>query len=257
MKLLSLLDRAAPLLTFIGLLLAWEIACRLLAIPPYVLPSPSAIVQAGLSMEGSRWLGHIMATLQVALLGFLIAILIALPLAIGLTSSRLLSRTVLPLLVVVQSTPVVAIAPIIVVTLGAGILPRVVITTMITFFPLVISTAAGLVSVPAELIELSRSLRAPRLREYTQIRLPYGVPYIFSALKVSSTLAVVGAVVAEFVAAERGLGYLIMFSTSSFKVPLAFAALMVLVACSLAVFKLIGLMQRKLFPWSMPKDAFS
>lgn len=257
MKPLQWLDRAAPVLAFAGLLLAWELACRLLQIAPFVLPAPSAVLEAGLSMQGKLWLGHVLATLKVAFTGFLIAIAVSLPLAIGLTSSRLLSRTVLPLLVVVQSTPIVAIAPIIVVTLGADMLPRVLITTLITFFPLVISTAAGLVSVPAELIELSRSLRAPRWREYTQIRLPYGVPYIFSALKVSSTLAVVGAVVAEFVAAEHGLGYLILFSTSAFKVPLAFAALAVLVACSLAIFKAIGWLQAWLFPWSLPKDAWS
>jgi NitT/TauT family transport system permease protein len=90
-----------------------------------------------------------------------------------------------------------------------------VITTLIAFFPIVISTATGLSAVPNELVELSRSLRAPRSREYTQIRLPYAVPYVFAALKVAITLSVIGAVVAEFVAAERGLGYLILFATSS------------------------------------------
>lgn len=246
-----ILDRFAPVFTFAILLLIWEAACRAFDIAPYVLPAPTAMVAAGLSMEGATWMGHVLATLEVALVGYLIAIAIALPLAIGLTSSKFLSRTVLPILVVIQSTPVVAVAPIIVVTLGAGMLPRVVITAMITFFPLVISTVAGMASVPSELIELSRSLRAPGRREYTQIRLPFAVPYIFSALKVSSTLAVIGAVVAEFVAAESGLGYLILFSTSSFKVPLAFAALVVLVACSLAIFRLIGVVQHRLFPWSV------
>jgi NitT/TauT family transport system permease protein len=254
MNCLYWLDRYAPALTFLALLAAWELVCRLTGIASYVRPAPSAIVQAAFSLAGRQWLRHALATLDVAFLGFALAILIALPLAIGITSSRLLSRTVLPLLVVIQSTPIVAVAPIIVVTLGADMLPRIVITTMISFFPLVISTATGLASVPPELIELSRSLKAPRRREYTQIRLPYAVPYIFSALKVSSTLAVVGAVVAEFVAADLGLGYLILFSTSSFKVPLAFASLIILVAASLAVFRLIGLAQKWWFPWSVSKE---
>lgn len=245
-------DRHASLLAAIGVLVAWELACRLLAIPVYVLPAPSAIVVAATELGAVRWGEHLFATLEVALVGYAVAIAIAVPLAIGLTSSPLLARTLMPWLVVVQSTPIVAIAPIIVVSLGAGTLPRVVITTLIAFFPVVISTATGLASVPAELIELSRTLRAPRSRAYSQIRLPYAVPYIFSSLKVAITLAVVGAVVAEFVAAEKGLGYLILFATSSFKVPLAFASLVILVACSLLLFAVIAWVQRWFFPWSLP-----
>lgn len=247
----NLLNRHASLATFIAVLLLWELACRTLPIPVFVLPAPSLIVQAAVDLGAVRWSEHVTATLQVALVGYLVAIAIALPLAIALTSSELLARTLMPWLVVVQSTPIVAIAPIIVVMLGAGNLPRVVITTLIAFFPLVISTATGMASVPAELIELSRSLRAPRSREYTQIRLPYAIPYIFAALKVSITLAVIGAVVAEFVAAEKGLGYLILFATSSFKVPLAFASLAILVCSSLLLYGLIVWLHRRLFPWSL------
>lgn len=245
------LIRHASALTFVAVLALWELACRLLAIPVFILPAPSAIAAAAVDLGAARWAEHLAATLQVALLGYLCAIAIAIPLAIALTGSAVLSRMVMPWLVVVQSTPVVAIAPIIVVLLGAGTLPRVVITTLISFFPVVVSTATGLAAVPPELIELSRSLRAPRLREYTQIRLPYAVPYVFAALKVAITLSVVGAVVAEFVAAEHGLGYLILFATSSFKVPLAFASLAILVSCSLALYALIVWLHRRLFPWSL------
>lgn len=251
----ELLNRHASLATFVAVLLLWELACRTLPIPVYVLPAPSLIVQSAADLGLARWGGHLVATLQVALAGYLVAIAIALPLAVALTSSALLSRTVMPWLVVVQSTPIVAVAPIIVVMLGAGNLPRIVITTLIAFFPLVISSTAGMTSAPAELIELSRSLRAPRSREYSQIRLPHAVPYIFSALKVSITLAVIGAVVAEFVAAEQGLGYLILFATSSFKVPLAFASLAILVCCSLLLYGSILWLHRRLFPWSLSAAA--
>ncbi|WP_213957944.1 ABC transporter permease [Variovorax sp. dw_954] len=245
------LSRHASLGTFIVVLALWELSCRTLPIPVFVLPAPSVILHAAADLGLARWGEHLAATLQVALIGYVVAIAIALPLAMALTSSPLLSRTLMPWLVVVQSTPIVAVAPIIVVMLGAGNLPRVVITTLIAFFPLVISTATGMAAVPAELIELSRSLRAPRSREYTQIRLPYAVPYIFAALKVSITLAVIGAVVAEFVAAEKGLGYLILFATSSFKVPVAFASLAVLVCSSLLLYGLIVWLHRRLFPWSL------
>ncbi|RMX08687.1 ABC transporter permease [Corticibacter populi] len=251
---LRFLSRQASLLVFLLVLIGWELACRLLAIPEYILPAPSAIARAAADVGASRWLDHLAATLQVALAGYLVAIALALPLAIAITRSALLSRIIMPWLVVIQSTPIVAIAPIIVVTLGAGWLPRIVITTLIAFFPLVVSTALGLASVPAELIELSRSLRASTSRQYWQIRMPYAVPYLFSALKVSITLAIVGAVVAEFVAAEKGLGYLILFSTSSFKVPVAFAALALLVVSSLVLYGLVRWLQKRLFPWSQGAD---
>jgi NitT/TauT family transport system permease protein len=241
---------AAPL-TSLALLLLWELGCRLFQVPVFILPAPSAILASVTGLAWSLWLGHVWATLSVAVAGYLAAIAISVPLGMALASSPLLSRMLTPILVVVQSTPVVAVAPIIVVLLGTHDLPRIVITFMIAFFPIVVSTVTGLTATPAELVELSRSLRAGRLREMLHIRLPYALPHLFSALRVSTTLAVIGAVVAEFVAAERGLGYLIFFSTSFFKVPQAFAALALLVALSLTLFRLVGLIQRLLFPWSL------
>ncbi|TGN61878.1 ABC transporter permease subunit [Paracoccus liaowanqingii] len=239
--------------TFVTVLLIWEGAVRLFAIPSFLLPAPSAILGSFGAVGPARWTTHVWATLRVAVMGFGLAICVAIPLAMVMMRSPFLSKTLYPLLVVVQSTPVVAIAPIIVVALGAGDLPRVVITTLITFFPLVVSTATGLAATPPELIELSRSLSAPARREMTQIRLPYAVPYIFSALKISITLAVIGAVVAEFVASDAGVGYFIQFSTSMFRMPQAWAGLVVLAAMSLILFQAVVLAQKWLFPWSLPK----
>ncbi len=250
----SLADRWAPILTFAILICVWEGAVWLFEIPSFLLPAPSVIIKAAGDTSAGVWWGHISATLRVALMGYAIAIAISLPLAMALASSRLLSRAIYPLLIIVQSTPIVAVAPIIVVTLGAGDLPRVVITFLIAFFPIVVSTVTGLLSTPEELIELSRSLRAGRVREMLHIRLPYAVPHIFSALKISTTLAVIGAVVAEFVAAERGLGFFIAFSTSFFKIPAAFAGLALLVTISLVLFGAVGLLQRIFLPWSIPKS---
>jgi NitT/TauT family transport system permease protein len=243
----------APGLTMLAILLVWELGCRLFKIPEFLLPAPSAIWKAMATLSSKEWFGHVSGTLSVALIGYALSIVISIPLGIALALSPLLSRTIYPLLVVVHSTPIVAIAPIMVVTMGVGTLPRVMITCLIAFFPLVISTATGIASTPPELIELSRSLRASRLRQVVQIRLPYAVPHIFSALKVSITLAIVGAVVAEFVAAEKGLGYAIMFATSSFKIPQAFAGLALLVVISLVLFRLVFDVQRYFFPWSLPK----
>ncbi|MCF1460715.1 MULTISPECIES: ABC transporter permease [Rhizobium/Agrobacterium group] len=245
----------AALVSLAGVILFWELAVRLFAVPSYLLPSPSSIFNAFSSIGIDRWGLHLWATLRVAMIGYVLSIAIAIPLAIVMMRSPLLSKTLYPLLVVIQSTPVVAVAPIIIVVLGAGDAPRVVITCLITFFPLVVSTATGLAATPTELIELSRSLRAPAFREITQIRLPFAVPYIFSALKISITLAVIGAVVAEFCASEAGVGYFIQFSTSLFKLPQAWAGLFVLAALSLILFQAVLLVQKLLFPWSLPKNS--
>lgn len=253
-RLAGLLDRYAPPLAFIALVLVWEGATRLFKVPSFLLPAPSAILQALTATPLSVWAGHVFATLRVALMGYALAIVVSVPLAMGFASSRVLSRTLYPILVVVQSTPIVAVAPIIVVTLGASDLPRVVITFLITFFPIVVSTVTGLLATPEELIELSRSLRAGRAREMLHVRLPFALPYVFSALKIAITLSVIGAVVAEFVAAEQGLGFFIAFSTSYFKIPAAFAGLGVLVAISLILFRLVAFVQKRLAPWSLPKS---
>jgi NitT/TauT family transport system permease protein len=246
-------NRYAPVIAFMGLLLVWELACRVFRVPAYVLPPPSLIVAGAFQQTPMVWLENIWATVRVALTGYAAAVIVSIPLAVALASSRLLTRTLYPMIVVVHSMPIVAIAPIIVVTLGASDLPRVVITFLITFFPIVVTTTAGLMATPEELIELSRSLRAGRAREMIHIRLPFAVSYIFSALRISTTLSIVGAVVSEFVASERGLGYFIQFSTSFFKINQAFAALVILVTISLTFFQLVTWSQRILAPWSLPR----
>ncbi len=243
-----------PLLTFAVILVLWETSTRVFSIPSFILPAPTRIMEGFGAVTPARWSAHVWATLRVALIGYLVAIAVSLPIAIGLAKSRLLSRAFYPLLVVIQSVPVVAVAPIIIVVLGTDDAPRVVITFMIAFFPLVVSMTTGLMATPPELIELSRSLRAPQYREITQIRLPYAIPYIFSGLKISVTLAVIGAVVAEFVAADVGIGFFIQFSTSMFRLPQAWAGLIVLVAMSLILFQTVSLAQRLFFPWSLPRE---
>ena len=249
----SLLTGLPAVLLIVAILVIWQLAAVFFAIPSFILPQPVEIFKAFHVIDGSRWAVHIFATLRVALLGFFVSILIALPLAVCLIRSPLLSKTVYPLLVIIQSTPVVAIAPIVIVAFGSGDFPRILITFLISFFPLVIATSTGLLSTPPEFIELSKSLRAPVRREILQIRLPYAVPYIFSALKISITLCVIGAVVAEFVSADKGIGFFLQLSTSIYKIPQAWAGLFVLAAMSLILFQLVILTQKLLFPWSIKK----
>lgn len=242
-----------PVATIVVLVVLWEIACRVFVIPAYLVPTPTAIWKEVSELPGPVF-DHTMATTYTVLLGFAVSVLVSLPLAVLLTSSPLVSNAVYPLLVLTQSIPKVALAPILVVILGSNELPRVVVTFLVAFFPLVLSSAAGLLAVPPELIELGRSCKATRLKELLRIRLPYAIPFIFSGLKAAVALSVVGAVVAEFVNADRGLGYLIVTSTAFFKVPLAWGALVLLSLLGIVLFQAVVIAERVFFPWSSGAD---
>lgn len=238
-----------PLAVVAVLILVWEGAVHLFKVPAFLLPAPSVIWRDCLAVAGNIGF-HTLATLNTIMLGFIASIVISLPLAVALTSSPAVASAVYPILVFTQSIPKVALAPLLVVMLGANELPRVVITFLVAFFPLVISIATGFLAVPAELLELGRSYKASKLRELYRIRLPYAVPFIFSGLKVAITLAVVGAIVAEFVNADRGLGYLIITSTAFFKVPVAWGAVILLSVIGVVLFQAIVVIERVFFPWS-------
>lgn len=250
----QILQRWLPIATLASLIPLWELSCRLLGVPDYVLPRPTTILEAFARVDVALWAGHLWATLRVALIGFMLSLLISIPLAIAMVRSRYLTKTLYPLLIIIQSTPVVAIAPLLIVILGTGEAPRLAITCLITFFPLVVAATTGMLSTPSELAELSRSLRVPPSREIWQIRVPYAIPHLFSGMKVAITLAIIGAVVAEFVAAEKGLGYFIQYSTSFFEIPQAFAALLFLSAASLILFRTVTWIQKVFFAWSLPKE---
>jgi NitT/TauT family transport system permease protein len=238
-----------PTLFFVLLLVVWELAVRLFHIPVYLLPAPSVIWTDTTRIAGAVG-EHALATLQTIVIGFLVSIAVSLPLAVVITYSRLFANAVYPVLVLTQSIPKVALAPILVVALGANELPRVVVTFLVAFFPLVISIAAGLMAVPPDLLELGRSYKATRWQELARIRLPYAVPFVFSGLKVAITLSVVGAVVGEFVAANKGLGYLITSSTAFFKTPVAFGAMILLSIMGIVLFQALVIVERVFFPWS-------
>ncbi len=241
-----------PAVAILLLGLLWEGSVDVFEIPVYLLPAPSEIWSKFI-VHVDLVLGHTMATVGTILTGFALSIVISFPLAVMIASSSLLSNTIYPLLVLTQSVPKVALAPILVVVLGAGEMPRVIVTFLVAFFPLVTSLASGLLAVPSDLIELSRSYRAKWWQEMWLIRLPWSVPFLFNGLKLSITFAVVGATVGEFVAADKGLGYQIMAATSFFNTPVAFGALIILSLLGIVLFQAVVIFERILFPWSLPK----
>lgn len=239
-----------PAIAFLVLYALWEFATGVMKVPPFLLPSPGSIVFALVDTWGAI-VTHGLFTIQTIVLGFLVSVAIGIPLAVLISSSPMLAAAIYPLLVMIQSIPKVALAPILIVAMGTSELPRIVITFLVAFFPIIIASATGLLATPPELIDLSRSLRSSKLQEMFWVRLPYAIPHIFSGLKVSATLAVIGVVVAEFVAADSGLGYLLLSSTAFFNTPLAYAAMLCLSVIAIVAFQLVVLVQSALFGWSM------
>jgi len=239
----------APAVSIMLLLGAWEVLVRLFAVPEFILPAPT-VIMVSIAEAWPNVLMHSQATLVTVLLGFAASVAVSLPLAVVIASSPVLEAAIYPLLVITQSVPKVALAPILMVAMGASELPRVVVTFLVAFFPLVVSSVAGLAATPPELLELARSCRATRTQELFRIRLPFAVPFVFAGLKVAIALCVVGAVVGEFVGADRGLGYLIQTSMAFFKVPLAFGAVVVLAAMGIVLFQAVAVAESWLFPWA-------
>src|SRR5437764_9692637 len=246
-------DVVQPVGALVIFVALWEIGCRAFHVPTYLAPAPSLIWADTWQLAGPVSM-HTVATLQTVMLGFLASVMISLPLAVLITASPVIANAIYPLLVLTQSIPKVALAPILVVIFGSNELPRVVVTFLVAFFPLVLAIAAGITSVPPELIELGRACKASRWRELWRIRLPYAVPFVFSGLKAAITLSVVGAVVGEFVNADRGLGYLIVTSTAFFQVPLAWGALVLLSLMGIILFQAVVIIEQVFFPWAVDAD---
>lgn len=246
----------APLLAIALLLVLWEAVVDAFHIPVFVLPAPSVIWREGLNAWPSL-LRHAGVTGQTVLLGFLLSLVVSLPIAMALSWSATVSNAIYPVLVLTQSIPKVALAPMLIVALGTNELPRVIVTFLVAFFPLVVATATGLQSTPPELVELARSVRASKWKTMYRIRLFYAVPFIFGGLKVATALAVVGAVVGEFVSANAGLGYLITSSLAFFKVPIAWASMIVLSVMGILLFHAVSIVERVFFPWSQSETKFA
>jgi len=195
----------------VGLLVVWEVGTRVLGVPIFLLPPPSAIAVSFIR-NLSLLLFHGWVTTAEILLGFALSIVVGIPLALAIFLWPAFSRSILPLLVSSQAMPKVAVAPLFLVWFGFGLLPKVLIAFLIAFFPVVINTAVGLASIEPEKIYLARSMGFGATATFFKIRLPNALPAIFGGLKISITLAVVGAVVGEFVGGDAGLVYLLMVS---------------------------------------------
>ena len=237
-----------PVLTTLGALLVWQAATKVFHVPVWLVPAPSDILAALVERGGGLWI-HIWITFYETVLGFLLAIALGVPLAVLIVHSRILGNAVYPLILITQSIPKVAFAPILLIWLGYGDFPKVVVAFLVAFFPVVVDTATGLRSPAPQILDLARQLSASQFQIYTKIRFPSALPHFFSGLKVAITLAVIGAVIGEFVGSEAGLGFLVIQATSHFKTPMAFGAMALLALMAIVLFFAVVAVERILCPW--------
>lgn len=242
------MNRLAPLAGILVFLAVWEAGVALFKVPAYLMPPPSGVFQIFVG-EFPRLLYHGWVTTYEMLLGYGLAVAIAVPLAIGITASQRFDRFVTPQMLFFQIVPKVAIAPLFLVWFGVGTTPKVLVAFLISFFPIVIDAAVGLRSMSAEMGDLARSMGASRWQVFAQFRLPTSLPYLFSGLKVAATLAVAGAVVGEFVGADKGLGYLLLVTNSNMETALMFATIVALTIIGLALFYAVEFLESLLIPW--------
>lgn len=238
-----------PLLGLLALIGAWWLATIVFAVDSFLVPSPADVVASFLELPGYL-LEQTLITLWEAVLGFALSIVVGVPLALLVVGSTVLERMFYPLLVALNAVPKVAIAPIVVVWFGFGIESKVLMVVLVCIFPIIISTASGMKSTPQELVELFRSLDAPRHHEFFKLRLRHALPQVFVGLKVAITLAVIGAVIGEFVGARAGLGYVIYTSGASADTSLAFAAMALLAVISVGLFYGLGYVEKKVVPYA-------
>lgn len=236
-------DWIAPVFVILAVLAAWEMAVVTFQVPTFILPAPSSVVQE-VMQSWSIYVPHTLATLVPILVGFAVGSLGGIVFAVILDVSPTLRRALYPLIIATQTTPKIAIAPLLLVWLGTGVMPKVVIVALLAFFPVLINVVAGLEGTDAQLIVLAQSVDASQYQIYRSIKVPSAVPYLFAGLKLAMTVSVIGAIVGEWVASDRGLGYLLVYYNAVLDTPALFGVLIVLVVIASALFGLLVLVER-------------
>jgi NitT/TauT family transport system permease protein len=239
---------AAPWIVTIGLFLVWEAYCQASGISPFILPAPSAIFEALWRFRAGIWL-NAEQTLLTTLAGFAIAVVFGLVLGVAIGASSWLYAAIYPLLVAFNAIPKVAIVPVLVIWVGIGTVPAIITAFLISFFPIVVNVATGVATVEPELLDVLRSLGAKRRDIMLKVAIPRSLPYFFASLKIAITLAFVGSVISETVAANRGIGFL-MLRDASANVPRMFAALLLIAALAVAMYGIAALVERRFTRWA-------
>ncbi|CAM4299421.1 NitT/TauT family transport system permease protein [Paenibacillus endophyticus] len=243
-------DAMYPVAFAIGFLVIWELAVRLFDIPIYLLPSPTDIAAV---IDSSLW-SHMFVTLMEALTGFVLANILGLITAVIFVHSKPIEKGIFPLAIALKTTPLVALAPLLVVWMGTGYSSKVVASMLICFFPILVNSVKGLKAIEHEAWELFSTYKGTKAEIFWKLRLPTSLPYVFSALKISTSLAIVGAIVGEFVGANKGLGYVVLVSSYHMDTPVMFSAIIASALCGLVLFWAISLLEKKVIFWQRTDD---
>lgn len=238
----------AFLLFFAGFFLFWEYAIDLFGIPAYILPRPSEIITRGWA-DIDRLLYYTYVTAVESLLGYLVAVIIAVPLGLAIAFSSFLRRTIYPFFVSLEMTPKIAFAPLFISWLGFGLLPKVIIVFLVCFFPVVLNAILAFGSLSEELVRFIRATGASPWRAFVKVRLPAALPQCFVGFKYAAINATVGATIAEFIGSDQGLGFYIQIVTGNMRPDLAFAGIFLLTLLGLALFGAVTLVERWVIPW--------
>jgi NitT/TauT family transport system permease protein len=237
-----------PFLFLIFIVIAWDLTIRLFKIPAYQIPAPADVVLV-LWHDWPELLRQTWPTTYATVCGFLLSAVFGILVAMLIAGSKTIESYIYPLLVFSQSVPKVAIAPLFVVWFGFGIIPKVIAAFLLGFFPVVVSAVQGFKSVDPDMVDLARAMQGSRFHVFRAVNLPHAMPAIFSGLKVSVTLAVVGAVVGEFVGSNSGIGYVLQRSIGTFDLPTMFAALVILALLGVVLFWIVDRIERLVIPW--------
>jgi NitT/TauT family transport system permease protein len=243
-----------PALVFVALIVAWWLAVVLLNIPAYLLPPPQDVLPRLVSARQSLW-NNSLVTIEEIVLGFALSVVLAIPLGLLIALSPAAKRMLYPMLVFIQLVPKIAIAPLFVVWIGFGPTSKVMLTLLLTFFPLLLASIAGFQILDPRFLYLTRSMGATGWQCFRYLRFPAALPVIFGGLKTSATIAATAAIVAEFVGANKGLGYLLLQATGSLDTTLVFAILFVMTIIGLALNSAVEILEYLMAPWRRRRGA--
>lgn len=235
-------------LIVLALLGVWEGAVRWFTVPKWLLPAPSVIA---VTLVASRELlaGHTLVTFLEVLIGFGLSLLSGIILACGIAFSRTLERALYPLVIASQTIPIIVIAPLLLIWVGYGLTPKVIVVALIAFFPIVVNMVDGLKAVDPDAVNLLRTLGASRWQIFVKVQVPASLPFLFSGTRVAMAVSVIGAVIGEWVGSSQGLGYLMIRSKPQFLTERVFAAIVILSAMGIALFVLVGVVEKLTIPW--------
>jgi NitT/TauT family transport system permease protein len=250
----ALTDLAPTVALSFAVLVAWELAIRLFKVPNFVLPAPSAIVTA-LIENRAQLAAATKATAVEILLGFLLAALVGISVALLIVRFERFGKALYPLVVLFQNVPKVALAPIFILWFGYDLTPKVTLIVVIAFFPVAIDMLAGLQSVEPSFVALMQSVGASRGEILLRVRIPHSLPHLMAGLKVAITFSVIGAIVGEFAGANAGLGYVIQFASTQLDTALVFAALVVVSVLGLLFYYVVEFFERTMISWAPKFDS--